>query len=150
MMMDSQLPILPVVLPLATGAVLLLLDVRRTTLKAVIGFASIAAQLVVALGLTQLADAATPTVYALGNWHAPFGIVLVVDRLATVMVLLTTLVGTAAHCYSLARSHGPGRFPVGPRTTARRSAGHRGPAGRVADGRSSGRVFPAVWPEPGD
>jgi len=111
-MMDSQLPILPVVLPLATGAVLLLLDVRRTTLKAVIGFASIAAQLVVALGLTQLADAATPTVYALGNWHAPFGIVLVVDRLAAVMVLLTTLLGTAAHCYSLARWHGPGRFPV--------------------------------------
>src|SRR6185503_16859542 len=48
---------------------------------------------------------------ALGNWPAPFGIVLVADRLAAVMVLLATLLGAAALVFSLARWHSIGRFP---------------------------------------
>jgi multicomponent K+:H+ antiporter subunit D len=32
-------------------------------------------------------------VYALGDWPAPFGIVLVVDRLAAAMTLLTAILG---------------------------------------------------------
>jgi multicomponent K+:H+ antiporter subunit D len=35
-------------------------------------------------------------VYALGDWPAPFGIVLVLDRLSALMVLLTSIVGAMA------------------------------------------------------
>ena len=41
-------------------------------------------------------------VYAIGSWPAPFGIVLVVDRLAALMLVLTSMVGLAALVYSLA------------------------------------------------
>jgi multicomponent K+:H+ antiporter subunit D len=43
------------------------------------------------------------TVYALGNWAAPFGIVLVADHLATLMLTLTSILGLATLVYALAR-----------------------------------------------
>ncbi|HYX64104.1 MAG TPA: monovalent cation/H+ antiporter subunit D, partial [Burkholderiales bacterium] len=42
-------------------------------------------------------------VYPLGSWPAPFGIVLVADRLSALMVLLASLLGLAALVFSLAR-----------------------------------------------
>lgn len=110
--MTAHLPILPVLLPLFTGALLLLLDRKPSALKAGIGLASLALQLLAALALLRLADSPAPAVYVLGNWPAPFGIVLVVDRLAAVMVALTTLLGAAALVFSLARWHRVGRFPA--------------------------------------
>ena len=44
-------------------------------------------------------------VYRLGDWPAPFAIVLVVDRLAALMVLLTSVLATTAVVFSLARWH---------------------------------------------
>ena len=38
-----------------------------------------------------------------GDWAAPFGIVLVVDRLAAVMLTLTSVLGLATLIYALAR-----------------------------------------------
>jgi formate hydrogenlyase subunit 3/multisubunit Na+/H+ antiporter MnhD subunit len=43
--------------------------------------------------------------YQLGNWPAPFGIVLVLDRLSALMLVLTSVLGIAALLYSLARWH---------------------------------------------
>eukprot|EP01031_Cornospumella_fuschlensis_P019082 gene19082-23380_t len=42
-------------------------------------------------------------VYLPGNWRAPFGIVLVADRLSTMMVALTGVVAFAASIYSTSR-----------------------------------------------
>ena len=42
-------------------------------------------------------------VYLVGDWAAPFGIVLVVDRLAAVMLTLTSVLGLATLIYALAR-----------------------------------------------
>ena len=42
-------------------------------------------------------------VYAIGSWAAPFGIVLVVDRLSALMVTLVALLALPALVYSLAR-----------------------------------------------
>jgi multicomponent K+:H+ antiporter subunit D len=42
-------------------------------------------------------------VYLLGDWPAPFGIVAVVDRLSTIMLLLTAVLGAATWIYSTAR-----------------------------------------------
>ena len=44
-------------------------------------------------------------VYRLGDWPAPFAIVFVVDRLATIMLLLTSVLAAAAVVFSLARWH---------------------------------------------
>jgi multicomponent K+:H+ antiporter subunit D len=104
----DHLAIVPVILPLAVGAVLLLVDERRAKLKAAIGIASTLALLGVALALLRVADATAPgasapmAVYLLGNWPAPYGIVLVADRLAALMLVLTSILALAALCFSLA------------------------------------------------
>ena len=94
---------LPIVLPLAAGAITLVVDERHLALKAAIGLGT--AMLLVAVGgtLTSLAASSPVTVYRLGDWAAPFGIVLVVDRLSAVMVLLAAVLGVAALVFSLAR-----------------------------------------------
>lgn len=112
MNLTAHLPILPILLPFATGALLVLLDGTRSGVKAVIGLASLAVQLLAATALLQLADAPAPALYFLGNWSAPFGIVLVADRLAAMMVTLTVVLGTAALVFSFARWHRSGRFPA--------------------------------------
>jgi multicomponent K+:H+ antiporter subunit D len=48
-------------------------------------------------------------VYAIGHWPAPFGIVLVVDRLAAVMVTLSATVALATLVYAIARWDRPGQ-----------------------------------------
>ena len=48
-------------------------------------------------------------VYALGAWPAPFGIVLVLDRLSALMVALTTAIAVPAGLYATAGTDTPGR-----------------------------------------
>src|SRR5690606_33660104 len=103
-----HLPVLPIVAPLLAGAIMLLLPESRLS-RSLVSTTSILIQIVAALALLYLAtDSATDVwgdgagVYAIGAWQAPFGIVLVVDRLAAMMLLLTSLLGLAAFCYSLA------------------------------------------------
>jgi multicomponent K+:H+ antiporter subunit D len=108
--------ILPVVLPLFVGALLLLLDERRHALKAAISLASSAAVLAMSIALLRLSDTpgdgqegiAPAAVYLLGNWPAPFGIVLIADRLASLMLVLTSVLAFAALLFSLARWHRAG------------------------------------------
>src|SRR5688572_6586987 len=42
-------------------------------------------------------------VYAIGDWHAPVGIVLVVDRLSALMVLVNSILAVATVVYSIGR-----------------------------------------------
>ena len=102
---SSHLMILPIVLPLAAGASMLLLAPDRHLAKTVIGLAATVGQFAAALMLLRIADAgvAEVGVYRLGDWPALFGIVLVVDRLSAVMLLLTSILGLAALLFSLAR-----------------------------------------------
>jgi multicomponent K+:H+ antiporter subunit D len=104
----NHLVVLPIVLPLAAGALMLLLDERRSTLKAAVSLVAGVALLAVSIALARLADAPLPPVYAVGSWPAPFGIVLVADRLAAAMVLLVAVLGIAAIVFSLARWHRAG------------------------------------------
>jgi multicomponent K+:H+ antiporter subunit D len=107
---QQHLPVLPVLLPFCAGAVLLLFGEKRRGTRAAIALCATLAQLAIALVLLAMADGRTAPpwngeigVYALGNWAAPFGIVLVVDRLAAIMLTLTATLGLAALIYSLAR-----------------------------------------------
>jgi multicomponent K+:H+ antiporter subunit D len=104
----DHLVIAPVVVPLAAGGLMLLLDERRHALKAALGLVSLALLLAAAGALVARADTAVAQVYQPGNWPAPFGIVLVADRLSAVMVLLAAVLGMAALVFSLARWHRAG------------------------------------------
>ena len=105
-----HLPILPILLPLLAGAAMLLLGDSRRSARSLIGLGATAAQLAVALALLaqaggQLPEAGTDAiaVYRLGDWSAPFGIVLVADRLAAIMLTLTAVLALAALVYGMAR-----------------------------------------------
>jgi len=115
MNLAEHLIIVPILLPLISGAVMLLLDERRRALKGGIGIATTVVLLVVSLTLLGIADAVpadTPTssvgVYTLGDWPPPFGIVLVLDRLSALMLTLTSVLAIASLLYSLARWHRAG------------------------------------------
>jgi multicomponent K+:H+ antiporter subunit D len=49
------------------------------------------------------------SVHAMGNWSAPFGIVLVLDRLSAAMVLLTAVLAIPVLLYALAGTDAKGR-----------------------------------------
>ena len=109
----QHLPVLPIIVPLAVAAALIPVDERERTLKGSLSFLSTVAVFVVAMILMRLSAAgegALPRagVYQLGNWPAPFGIVLVVDRLSALMLCLTSGLALAAQVYSMARWHTAG------------------------------------------
>ena len=69
---------------------------RRIALGAALLGLAVAA----ALAWQADADGALPQVYRLGDWPAPFGIVLVVDRLLAMMLLLTALLALPVLVYA--------------------------------------------------
>ncbi|QDX82707.1 monovalent cation/H+ antiporter subunit D [Denitratisoma sp. DHT3] len=108
--MIQHLPILPILLPLLAGVLLLFSGETRHGARSLFALFATLAQLVVAVILLAGVDGwlAAPWrdgvgVYALGNWPAPHGIVLVVDRLATLMLTLTAILGLSTLVYALAR-----------------------------------------------
>jgi len=112
----QHLPVLPIVIPLFAGAAMLFIGEPRRTVRITIALTSAVLQLGIAFLLLYLtSDAAKDVwtegvgVYAIGSWMAPFGIVLVVDRLAAVMVTLTAGIGLSALVYSIARWDHPGQ-----------------------------------------
>jgi multicomponent K+:H+ antiporter subunit D len=94
--------ILPIVLPLITAALLMLLASRGNQLKAIINVGSTLVGLFVALELARRADAGggMVSVYLASNWEAPFGIVLVADRLSALMLVLVSVVGLGTALYA--------------------------------------------------
>jgi hypothetical protein len=93
----QHLPILPVLLPAFTAMALLLLGdapsghaQARSQWGRRISLLSLALGLWIAVSLVQQASEGTLQVYRLGDWPAPFGIVLVIDRLSALMLVLTS------------------------------------------------------------
>ncbi len=112
----GHLVALPIAVPLLTGACILLLSEEQRVLRSTLAFTSVSLQLAVALALLYLtSDAATFIwsngigVYTLGGWPAPFGIVLVADRLSAVMLTLEAVLSLAVLSYSVARWDRPGQ-----------------------------------------
>ena len=101
----EHLLIAPIALPLAAGGLMLLFEERRQTLKAFISLGAAALLFAAALALLERSDAPVTHVYRLGNWPAPFSIVLVADRLSALMVVLASTLALAALAFSLARWH---------------------------------------------
>lgn len=105
----AHLPILPVVLPLITGIVLLGLRRRSLAMQRGVSLTAALALIALAIALVHTASGGTQLVYQLGNWVAPYGIVLVVDRLAAWMLLTTSLLAVFALLYAIRGSDVEGR-----------------------------------------
>lgn len=102
----EQLIVAPILLPLLTAALMLWLGEKHRPLKARLNLLST----LVGLGLSWLllvrvggGQASAIGVYLPGNWPVPFGIVLVADRLAALMLVLTGTLACAALTFANAR-----------------------------------------------
>ncbi len=104
-----HLPILPVVLPLFAGVVLLALRNTPLWLQRGLSVAATLALIPFAFALIGAAADGSHLVYKLGNWSAPYGIVLVADRLAAWMLLTTALLAIFALLYALRGIDSEGR-----------------------------------------
>ena len=93
--------VVPVVLPLMMGALLLVVERIRPAWQVPLSLGATLVLAVLAFRLAAFADADQIGVYLLGNWQAPFGIVLVLDRLAAMMLALTAVVALASLAASL-------------------------------------------------
>ncbi|VVN71692.1 monovalent cation/H+ antiporter subunit D [Pseudomonas fluorescens] len=102
----------PILLPLLTASIMLMLGEKHRPLKARINLLSS----LLGLGISVLLLQWTQTtgvpgsigVYLPGNWQVPFGIVLVVDRLSALMLVLTGIIGVSALLFAMARWDGAG------------------------------------------
>ncbi|HYN64174.1 MAG TPA: monovalent cation/H+ antiporter subunit D, partial [Candidatus Limnocylindrales bacterium] len=101
---------LPILVPMLTAALMLLLGEQRRLAKSALSVISGLVGLVAALALLRWVNApdtgsgpGSIGVYLPGNWRAPFGIVLVADRLSSMMVALTAVIAFAASIYSTSR-----------------------------------------------
>jgi multicomponent K+:H+ antiporter subunit D len=107
MTLMNQLIVAPILLPLLTAALMLMLDEKHRPLKARINLLSTLLGLAISISLLVWVQQAGTTgsigVYLPGNWEAPFGIVLVVDHLSALMLVLTGIIGVCALFFALAR-----------------------------------------------
>ena len=96
----EHLAILPVLLPMFAGAMLLLSGRAGDTFKRCACLLATLLQIPLAVLLMSEASAGLQ-VYAAGNWAPPFGIVLIVDHLAALLLLVTSVLALAAVLYAV-------------------------------------------------
>jgi multicomponent K+:H+ antiporter subunit D len=112
MMAMTHLIAAPILLPLLTAAIMLMLGEKHRPLKAKINLFSSLVGLFISVMLLQWTQTTgvpgSIGVYLPGNWQAPFGIVLVVDRLSALMLVLTGIIGVSALLFAMARWDGAG------------------------------------------
>lgn len=103
----QHLIVLPVLLPLVVGGLLIPVNQARHTLKFAFGLGSGVLLWLVSVALLVLVDSehwpAGIGVYLAANWTAPFGIALMVDRLAALMLVLTSTIALAVLVFSARR-----------------------------------------------
>lgn len=103
----DQLILLPILLPLLFAAALVLLSGRQQQLKFAVNLTGALTLLATAVALFWMTDSEVwpdgVGVYLSGNWVAPFGIALVVDRLSALMLTLSAVIAVAALIFSYRR-----------------------------------------------
>ncbi|WP_416397210.1 monovalent cation/H+ antiporter subunit D [Allohahella sp. A8] len=103
--------ILPILIPLIVGILLILpamhKSVWRQRCASLIASASV---LMISIWLLIQASTGEITIYALGDWQPPYGIILVLDRLSALMLVLTSLLGFSAILYACHSDDTTGSF----------------------------------------
>ncbi|APU29583.1 proton-conducting transporter membrane subunit [Pseudomonas chengduensis] len=102
--MNHALLVAPVLVPLCS---LLLAIILRRHLQAVRVLSLSGTALLLAVGLVLVWQAAQGVVLSgqVGNWQAPFGISLVIDRLSAVMIAISALVALVTLLYGVAKDN---------------------------------------------
>ncbi len=85
--------VVPIVLPAVMAALIVLAVRHDIVLQRIFSITSTVALVAVTLSLVIFANNNNPEMYALGDWPAPFGIVIVLDRLSAMMIFLTSILG---------------------------------------------------------
>ena len=93
--------IAPIVIPLLGGIVQVFMGYAPISLRRTLALATTVMILVSAIVLLVLADDGSYRIYAFGNWQPPFGIILVLDRLAALMLLVTAVLALFCHLYAI-------------------------------------------------
>jgi len=105
----------PILIPFITAIVLLLLW-RRPSWQRWVGLAGAAGLLAAGVWLIRTVMTQDVVSAAIGDWPAPFGIVLAADRLGAALVTAAGLLGAAIHLYSVpgvdARREAYGYYPA--------------------------------------
>jgi multicomponent K+:H+ antiporter subunit D len=96
----NHLIAVPFVLPALVATALLIGAREDLARQRTVGVASVLVLVVTSLVLVVQASSG-PSSYAIGNWPAPFGIVLVLDRLSAMMLALTSFIALAAILYAI-------------------------------------------------
>ena len=105
----NPLVIAPALLPLLAAILLLLLRHPNLRLRRWVSLVAVLGQVGLALALMAAVSAGDILVYALGHWPAPFGIVLVADRLTAWMLVITSLLALFALLYAIRGDDATGR-----------------------------------------
>ncbi|MEM7753204.1 MAG: monovalent cation/H+ antiporter subunit D [Pseudomonadota bacterium] len=93
--------IAPVILPALLAPFIVLAARYHIGIQRIFSVAGILALVAMAASLVWQVSDGSIMYYRLGDWAAPFGIVLVGDRLSTMMVLLTTLLALFVLLYAI-------------------------------------------------
>jgi multicomponent K+:H+ antiporter subunit D len=105
----NALLIAPIALPLATGALLLILWRAPPRVQRVLSLGTTLGLLGIALALLASVNQGQIQVSLLGDWPVPYGIVLVLDRLAAMMLVLTALLALFALIHAMTGDDRNGR-----------------------------------------
>lgn len=114
-----HLPILSILLPAATAFALILIghpsadsskNSKRLHIRRWVSGISTVAGLLLAIDLVLQANSGQVSTYYLGEWAAPFGISLTLDRLSAMMVLLSYLLAVPVFWYACGGWDQQGRF----------------------------------------
>ena len=93
--------IAPVILPALLAPFIVLAARYHIGIQRAFSLAGVVALVVIAAGLAMASADGTVQIYQLGDWAAPFGIILVGDRLSTLMVLLTAVLALFVLLYAI-------------------------------------------------
>ncbi|WP_406247748.1 Na+/H+ antiporter subunit D [Microbacterium sp. M] len=104
--MSALVPLL-VALPLLGAAVTLVFG-RSPRLQIFVTAATLAAVAVIAAILLVVVDGGEPLAVSVGGWPVPFGIILYVDRLAALLVLVSSIVLVAVLLFSIGQGAADG------------------------------------------
>lgn len=111
----EHLIIAPILIPFFAGALMLIYDERQRRAKLAISIGASVVTLLAAIELLMRSKGNALSgfndigFYLLGDWAAPYGIVLVVDRLSAMMLVLTGLLALPALIYAAAGWHRQGQ-----------------------------------------
>jgi multicomponent K+:H+ antiporter subunit D len=98
-----HLIVVPILLPMVAAAAMLLVGEGRRPLKVAMGMVSALCGLSVSCALLAWTSEHGVVAYLPGNWPAPFGIALAMDRLSAAMLVLAWVLGTAALLFASSR-----------------------------------------------